>query len=149
MDGRTDGQTTDAYPWQKLTWPMARWAKKKQCHFLKKPYLKTIVFQVPNIFNQCFCFYIFCFQNIKYKLNLTYISSILLFKRSNKAIQAISIKTTHSLCKVIILFIQRMNISKYLGVFTIKKIPLLWKLWSYYNSFLVWVILYFVKHPQI
>jgi hypothetical protein len=23
----TDGQTTDAYPWQKLTWPMARWAK--------------------------------------------------------------------------------------------------------------------------
>jgi hypothetical protein len=24
----TDGQTTDAYPWQKLTWPMARWAKK-------------------------------------------------------------------------------------------------------------------------
>jgi hypothetical protein len=27
-DGRTDGRTTDAYPWQKLTWPMARWAKK-------------------------------------------------------------------------------------------------------------------------
>ena len=24
----TDGRTTDAYPWQKLTWPMARWAKK-------------------------------------------------------------------------------------------------------------------------
>ena len=23
----TDGRTTDAYPWQKLTWPMARWAK--------------------------------------------------------------------------------------------------------------------------
>ena len=27
-DGRTDGRTTDTYPWQKLTWPMARWAKK-------------------------------------------------------------------------------------------------------------------------
>ena len=25
----TDGRTTDAYPWQKLTWPMARWAKEK------------------------------------------------------------------------------------------------------------------------
>jgi hypothetical protein len=24
----TDGRTTDAYPWQKLTCPMARWAKK-------------------------------------------------------------------------------------------------------------------------
>ena len=24
----TDGRTTDAYPWQKLTWSMARWAKK-------------------------------------------------------------------------------------------------------------------------
>jgi hypothetical protein len=24
----TDGRTTDAYPWQKLTWPKARWAKK-------------------------------------------------------------------------------------------------------------------------
>ena len=23
----TDGRMTDAYPWQKLTWPMARWAK--------------------------------------------------------------------------------------------------------------------------
>ena len=23
----TDGRTEDAYPWQKLTWPMARWAK--------------------------------------------------------------------------------------------------------------------------
>ena len=23
----TDGRTTDAYPWQKLTWPVARWAK--------------------------------------------------------------------------------------------------------------------------
>jgi hypothetical protein len=25
----TDGRTTEAYPWQKLTWPMARWAKNK------------------------------------------------------------------------------------------------------------------------
>jgi hypothetical protein len=25
-----DGWTTDAYPWQKLTWPMARRAKKKK-----------------------------------------------------------------------------------------------------------------------
>ena len=29
-NGRTDGRTTDAYPWQKLTWPMARWAKNQQ-----------------------------------------------------------------------------------------------------------------------
>ena len=32
-----DGRTTDAYPWQKLTWPMARWAKnmkKKEATFL-------------------------------------------------------------------------------------------------------------------
>ena len=28
-DGRTDGRTTDAYPWEKLTWPMARWAKNQ------------------------------------------------------------------------------------------------------------------------
>jgi hypothetical protein len=27
----TDGRTTDAYPWQKLTWPMARWAKNSTC----------------------------------------------------------------------------------------------------------------------
>jgi hypothetical protein len=26
--GRTD-RRTDAYPWQKLTWPTARWAKKQ------------------------------------------------------------------------------------------------------------------------
>jgi hypothetical protein len=25
----TDGRTTDAYPWQKVTWPMARWAKNE------------------------------------------------------------------------------------------------------------------------
>ena len=25
----TDERTTDAYPWQKLTWPMARWAKNQ------------------------------------------------------------------------------------------------------------------------
>ena len=25
----TDGRTTDAYLWQKLTWPMAKWAKKR------------------------------------------------------------------------------------------------------------------------
>ena len=24
---KANGRTTDAYPWQKLTWPMARWAK--------------------------------------------------------------------------------------------------------------------------
>ena len=29
-NGRTDGRMTDAYPWQKLTWPMARWAKKNE-----------------------------------------------------------------------------------------------------------------------
>ena len=29
-NGRTDGRTTDAYPWQKLTWPMARWAKNRK-----------------------------------------------------------------------------------------------------------------------
>jgi hypothetical protein len=26
-NGRTDGRTTDAKWWQKLTWPLARWAK--------------------------------------------------------------------------------------------------------------------------
>ena len=26
----TDGRTTDTYPWQKLTWPMARWAKNQK-----------------------------------------------------------------------------------------------------------------------
>jgi hypothetical protein len=26
---KANGRTTDAYPWQKRTWPMARWAKKK------------------------------------------------------------------------------------------------------------------------
>jgi hypothetical protein len=30
----TDGRTTDAYPWQKLTWPMARWAKKLEAHVI-------------------------------------------------------------------------------------------------------------------
>jgi hypothetical protein len=24
-----DGRTTDAYPWQKLVWPMSRWAKNE------------------------------------------------------------------------------------------------------------------------
>jgi hypothetical protein len=28
-----DGRTTDAYPWQKLTWPMARWANKNEYRF--------------------------------------------------------------------------------------------------------------------
>ena len=27
---KANGRTTDAYPWQKLTWPMARWAKNNQ-----------------------------------------------------------------------------------------------------------------------
>ena len=31
----TDGRTTDAYPWQKLTWPMARWAKNGNFKFYK------------------------------------------------------------------------------------------------------------------
>ena len=35
----TDGQTTDAYPWQKLTWPMARWANNGK---------------TPNLFTQKF-----------------------------------------------------------------------------------------------
>jgi hypothetical protein len=26
---KANGRTTDAYPWQKLTWPMARWAKNR------------------------------------------------------------------------------------------------------------------------
>ena len=26
---KANGRTTDAYPWQKLTWPMARWAKTR------------------------------------------------------------------------------------------------------------------------
>jgi hypothetical protein len=30
----TDGRTTDAHPWQKLIWPMARWAKKWCNHLL-------------------------------------------------------------------------------------------------------------------
>ena len=31
----TDRRTTDAYPWQKLTWPMARWAKKNNWSYVK------------------------------------------------------------------------------------------------------------------
>ena len=27
---KANRRTTDAYPWQKLTWPMARWAKKNK-----------------------------------------------------------------------------------------------------------------------
>jgi hypothetical protein len=31
----TDGRTTDTYPWQKLTWPMARWANEQLGHHQK------------------------------------------------------------------------------------------------------------------
>ena len=37
---KANGRTTDAYPWQKLTWPMARWAKK--CSELKWTTEKTL-----------------------------------------------------------------------------------------------------------
>jgi hypothetical protein len=35
----TDGRT-DAYPWQKLTWPMARWAKNLTRHVFKYKHTK-------------------------------------------------------------------------------------------------------------
>ena len=45
----TDGWTTDAYPWQKLTWPMARWVKKEyagnppQCCIFNKVLFFTVL----------------------------------------------------------------------------------------------------------
>jgi hypothetical protein len=36
---KANGRTTDAYPWQKLTWPMARWAKKYGFHILSPQWI--------------------------------------------------------------------------------------------------------------
>jgi hypothetical protein len=45
----TDGRTTDTYPWQKLTWPMARWALlnlyEKQIEIVSL----TMTFFLPSI----------------------------------------------------------------------------------------------------
>ena len=61
-DGRTDGRTTDAYPWQKLTWPMARWAKNSKYSFrysiVEIPRVKTIVLpMVRTLLNIQLLFY--------------------------------------------------------------------------------------------
>ena len=57
----TDGQT-DAYPWQKLTWPMARWAKKK--HYLKDKECAMIIDAPISSHNHRFMFTVFNANNI-------------------------------------------------------------------------------------
>ena len=49
----TDGPQMDAYPWQKLTWPMARWAKKVflRLFWWKKSLLS--VDMISQIVNHC------------------------------------------------------------------------------------------------
>ena len=47
----TDGRT-DAYPWQKLTWPMARWAKNSGSSLFKYKVLKEPE-NVPFIVSSC------------------------------------------------------------------------------------------------
>ena len=61
----TDGRTTDAYPWQKLTWPMARWAKKLNkniedthicfTHYNFAQYFQDIIYWTQPIKTSSFC----------------------------------------------------------------------------------------------
>jgi hypothetical protein len=46
----TDRRTTDAYPWQKLTWPMARWAKKRS-YFWKSANFASIFIPYLAVFS--------------------------------------------------------------------------------------------------
>ena len=62
----TDGRTTDAYPWQKLTWPMARWAKKNIC---RKEKGKSMWLRMAACTS---CHKILNCQNIKYCIARTY-----------------------------------------------------------------------------
>ena len=52
---RTDGRTTDAYPWQKLTWPMARWAQNQPLrnkNRLWQPCLLTDQDEMSNLYRE-------------------------------------------------------------------------------------------------
>jgi hypothetical protein len=60
----TDGRT-DAYPWQKLTWPMTRWAKKNIGEEMKmfRKYQLTVWLSIRNFYShftkvtrKCECF---------------------------------------------------------------------------------------------
>ena len=53
---KANGRTTDAYPWQKLTWPMARWAKNK--NFGESPHPIQTTATVIYSF-QCVWFFFF------------------------------------------------------------------------------------------
>ena len=52
-DGRTDGRrrTTDAKWWQKLTWPLARWAKKVLGFPFKKTLTTVLICYCPQSVN--------------------------------------------------------------------------------------------------
>jgi hypothetical protein len=54
----TNGRT-DAYPWQKLTWPMARWAKKKRSHTVVYIFLCYKVYHIKLCIVQLFCYKVY------------------------------------------------------------------------------------------
>ena len=41
-------QTTDETWWQKLTWPLARWANKTDCHNITEKLLKAVLYTIIN-----------------------------------------------------------------------------------------------------
>ena len=55
---KANGRTTDAYPWQKLTWPMARWAKNNQSVFLfQLLQFDYEIWEIIIYFTTCFSFW--------------------------------------------------------------------------------------------
>jgi hypothetical protein len=64
---KANGRTTDAYPWQKLTWPMARWAKKK-----KHIFFGMIWIDMSSIFGENSIFFLLLKKQEFWELCLIY-----------------------------------------------------------------------------
>ena len=72
----TDGRTTDTYPWQKLTWPMASELKMRNVKSLSLSLKFLSKSVIENVFECCNCF-LSVLRNLILKIKFIYIEIIL------------------------------------------------------------------------
>ena len=72
----TDGRTTDTYPWQKLTWPMASELKMRNVKSLSLSLKFLSKSVIENVFESCNCF-LSVLRNLILKIKFIYIEIIL------------------------------------------------------------------------
>ena len=84
---KANGRTTDAYPWQKLTWPMARWAKNNQSVFLfQLLQFDYEIWEIIIYFTTCFIFDI-CSIHYLHFVNYLEVGHIIFCWRLQKLLQ--------------------------------------------------------------